>query len=183
MSRLVQMKLCVLFVMWVVCDSVAQRVPAREWVTAEMIAASRLDMRNEDTSTLLGKYIRSLKLKLQSLSSVFTSGDSFHTDALFFSLLDTPLNIARLESSINNRTSTDPHIFEFTEYEILLKSVAIPGRPGIHERLKNASLLSSLSEAYIRNYEIVYVADVLDSSTYDRVCSRFSRLYISVLRF
>jgi|LauGreDrversion4_2_1035121.scaffolds.fasta_scaffold08656_7 hypothetical protein len=158
------------FLFWLFSQSNSQRIPARELVTAELIGNSRIDIKNVDTSSLFGKYIRSMNLKLESLIDVIASGDSFHTDAVFFSLLDTHLNIDRLESSIKNISSSQSNTFDFSEYEILLKSVSITGGPGINERLKDASVLGSLAEAYDRNYEIIYVANVLDPSTYQRVC-------------
>jgi hypothetical protein len=147
-------------------------IPSKHFVTKDFIGASHILNEINDPAGLLEKYIRSLVDRVKSLEDVVASGDDFHTDAVLFSLLDAPMYILKVEKSILNVTGHGSgHSFSFQDYEMLLRAVMDQTGPEIHPRFLNSSLLSELSHTYMKNFEIVYVPDIFDSTTFDRVCS------------
>ena len=153
-------------------------VPSRHFVTREMVESPLTRDIPKRTTNLAGKYSLSLYNRDESLKRVLANGDAFHTDALIFALLDTSSNIHKIENTRVDMTESDsPDMFSFSEYESLLEAVMDETGPGIHSRFINASVLAELSDLYLRNYEIIYLPEVFDPSTFDRVC-RLSQIYM-----
>jgi hypothetical protein len=147
-------------------------IPSKHFVTKDFIGASHILNDINDPAGLLEKYIRSLVERVKSLEEAVASEDDFHTDAVLFALLDAPMHILKVQKSIVNVSGYDSdHSFSFEDYEMLLRAVMDQTGPEIHPRFLNASLLSDLSHTYMKNYEIIYVPDIFDPTTFDMVCS------------
>lgn len=147
-------------------------VPSKHFVTKELIdfSLSRISHVSHRPSTLYEKYLLSIYDRTKSIERVVSSGDDFHNDALFFALLDTGMYMEKIEQlSLNATESAVPGIITFREYELLLNIFEDPRVPRVHARFANSSLLTQLSQSYVENFEIIYIPEVFDSSTFDRV--------------
>lgn len=147
-------------------------VPSKDFVSKELIdvSLSRVSHVSQRPSTLYGKYLLSIYHRTKSIERVVASGDDFHIDALLFALLDTEIYAEKIERlSFNATESVVPDVITFREYELLLNTFMDPRGPRVHARFANSSLLTQLSQSYVENFEIIYIPEVFDSSTFDRV--------------
>ena len=156
------------FSLCLVASTVGKAIPCSNEVTEAFLETLQPEFQTSD-GNLFSKYAKSFISQIDSLIEVLRNGDAFHTDAVLFSLLDMQDHLNRVKSSgVNFPNYMDS--FSFTDYEILLKSLTTVDKPGINNRFANSSYLSELASEYSANFEIIYIADVLDNKTFNRVC-------------
>lgn len=125
------------------------------------------------SSSILDKYRESIEQSLTSLLKAFDGG-AFYFDALKYTLQSTQTLLYKLVGISSDECVDDEggSYINFGEYERLIHLAADSDFPGsINLEHASQQRLEGYHADYVRNNEVVYVENILDSETFEKVCN------------
>ena len=126
-------------------------------------------------TTLWDAYLMIIRGQLESVIGAIENQDSFHLDALVFSLNRTR-NFLDWKSNLSNEKWSGNGI-SFHDYERLIKFATTSNSAGINLAWTSQSAMAKLSQQFRTNFDILYVNNIFDEWTLNQIRKEVARLW------